>query len=344
LLRSPTPISPEPPGLYPGSSPSTPLLPTLEALQRGLFRSNSAGGNAGRLMALHKLTGGTEMYDPSSPTPSSLPGKLSRNNTVSGGERDAARQFMLTRLGGRFAKENDGDQASGEEISAPSPTPKRRRRRSRRGSTTANMSIPDAEFPTTPSTPVPPPTPLPAPSEDLTDLRAESATPYAAPNLPTPDVEQITESPHVEQVMQGDLEPEKPGAQRRRSLVVEDDDSSDEERHLPARTHSGLPSQRNATHVAASRAVHASDAPSTSPVDSVSQPAATAPYADLRTPPVHFPSSPFTPPLKEPLGRDEDEDRVVYHADSYRARTPYGEIFDREISWVASPGTLYNQF
>jgi len=37
-----------------------------------------------------------------------LPGKLGRNNTISGGERAAARQFMLSRLGRRITKETDG--------------------------------------------------------------------------------------------------------------------------------------------------------------------------------------------------------------------------------------------
>ncbi|KAF9813688.1 hypothetical protein IEO21_05404 [Rhodonia placenta] len=54
------------PFFYPGTTPPTPL-PTLDDLQRGmtgmgLYRSNSAG--AARMMAMHKLTGGTEMIDP----------------------------------------------------------------------------------------------------------------------------------------------------------------------------------------------------------------------------------------------------------------------------------------
>ena len=52
-------MSPEHPLLYPGTSPPTPspmtpMLPTLEALQKGLFRSNSA---AARMMSMQKLTG-----------------------------------------------------------------------------------------------------------------------------------------------------------------------------------------------------------------------------------------------------------------------------------------------
>ena len=117
FLRSPTPVTPDMSLFYPGTSPSTPL-PTLEDLQKGLMRSNSAGSSsaAGRRMAMHKLTGGTETYDPSpSPTPPPFAQKLSRNNTVSGGERSAARLNLLTRLGTRITKEADAEAASGAE-------------------------------------------------------------------------------------------------------------------------------------------------------------------------------------------------------------------------------------
>ena len=64
-LRSPTPTSLEhtvfnPCGIPQGPSP----LSSLEALQRGLFRSNSTrGSNTTRMIAMHKLTGGMETYD-----------------------------------------------------------------------------------------------------------------------------------------------------------------------------------------------------------------------------------------------------------------------------------------
>ena len=341
LLRSPTPMSPEP-SFYPGSSPSTPLLPSLEALQRGLFRSNSASSShtAGRMMAMHKLTGGTEVYDPStSPTPPPLPGKLGRNNTVSGGERVAARQFMLSRLGGRF-KDAEGDQVSGgDDRSAPSPTPpKRKRRRSRRGSASANTNISDSEFlSTSPNTPVPPATPLPIAFDNFVELRAESSTPYGAANATNQDIEQVPEPPPVEEEVLGVADHEKPEPQRRRSVVVEEDD---EERYPPLRVYDTLPIpavQRNLVR-ASLRVAHASDAPSNGSVDSaaVSVPV----YMSQRTPPGSgsFPSSPFTTPLKEVSSRDDDEEQVVYHADSYRPRTPYNESFDREISWIADPG------
>jgi serine/arginine repetitive matrix protein 2 len=344
LLRSPTPMSPEP-QFYPGSSPSTPLLPSLEALQRGLFRSNSASGShtAGRMMAMHKLTGGTEVYDPStSPAPAPLPGKLSRNNTVSGGERVAARQFMLSRLGGRFTKDADGDQVSGgDDIPSPSPTPKRKRRRSRRGSTTANAGVSDSEFlSTTPSTPIA--TPLPITFDGLAELRAGSTTPYGAANPPISDIEKVPEFPPTEELVPDVAGEEKTEHPRRRSVVVEDDD---EERYPPVRMYAGLPSptaQRSSPVPIAFHVGHASDVPSNGSVDSASPSAISVPlYLSQRAPSRlgSFPSSPFTTPLKEMFQRDDDEEeQVVYHADSYRSRTPYDERFEREISWIADPG------
>ncbi|KAF8210355.1 hypothetical protein K438DRAFT_1809532 [Mycena galopus ATCC 62051] len=241
LLRSPTPPTTEFSPFYPGTRPPTPNLPSLEDLQRGLFRSNSVGSTSvARTMALHKLTGGTETYDPSpSPTPPPLPG-LGRNNTVSGGERTAARQFMLSRLGGRIAKEPaEGEGGSGEEYTAPSPTPKRKRRRSRRGSGAASASanasaagVSDSEFlSTSPNTPIVPPTPLPtfeAPPEPRlpTPLpSSRAATPRSPseeepPPLPPPSA-RASPAP----VRQSPIEPP-----RRRSVIVEDED---EEQRVP---------------------------------------------------------------------------------------------------------------
>ena len=80
------------------SGPSSPVIgggggilprPTLSDIQASLKRSNSAG----RSLAMRALTGGTEDYTPSpSPTPD-----VGRNNTVSGGERSAARKMQIGR-------------------------------------------------------------------------------------------------------------------------------------------------------------------------------------------------------------------------------------------------------
>jgi serine/arginine repetitive matrix protein 2 len=348
LLRSPPPTSPEPSLFYPGTSPPTPIpLPTLEALQRGLFRSNSAGSSstAGRRMAMHKLTGGTETYDPSpSPTPPPLPGKLGRNNTVSGGERTAARQFMLSRLGGRITKETDGEQASGgEEFAAPFPTPKRKRRRSRRGSAGTHTGVSDSEFlSTSPTTPAVPPTPLPPTLDDLPDFRGTSVTPNQAASPRNPSPERVSEFPHPVTTRENAVEQERPEPTRRRSVVVEEEE---EEHSLPLQSrYLGLPNtpERSPAQVDPLRLPHTSNAPSNASTDSVSASAIGVPvYLSQRPSPRHelFPSSPFTTPLKERPSRDEDEEEVLYPADTYRPRTPYDD-HEREFSWVASPGEL----
>ncbi|KAJ7084475.1 hypothetical protein B0H15DRAFT_784057 [Mycena belliarum] len=342
LLRSPTPTAtPEFSPYYPGTRPPTPNLPSLEDLQRGLFRSNSVGStSAGRIMAMHKLTGGTETYDPSpSPTPPPLPGKLGRNNTVSGGERTAARQFMLSRLGGRIAKEPEGDPASGgEEYTAPSPTPKRKRRRSRRGSAGANTGVSDSEFlSTSPNTPIIPPTPLPATFEVLPDLRPQTVSP-SRPTSQDPSAYQDEEPTVVIPSVSTRVSPaeqERPEPTRRRSVVVEDED----EERVPLQLGQPKPLISppllnydygiNSPHLFSD--VFSENPRSSPPVNTVHS---------SRRPTPDYPSrsSPFTVPLQEKQSRDdEEEEEVLYPADSYHSQNVYDDDFERQISWVASP-------
>ena len=342
-LRSPTPIVTELSLFYPGTSPSTPL-PTLEDLQKGLMRSNSAGSPVtGRRMAMMKLTGGTETYDPSpSPTP---PPSLGRNNTVSGGERIAARQNMLSRLGTRITKETDVDLNSGtEDRGDPSPTPKRRRRRSRRTSTTVNPNtnagVSDSDFNSTnPNTPAIPPTPLPVRQDHYVELRAQSTTPLSnsrdrsKENLPVG-----APSPPIAQE-----EVDRPEQTRRRSVLVEED-PDEEDRNSPQQTYVGLPGTPQRTFLDSFRLPHLSDVPSNGSTDSASASAINVPiFLGSRGPSrmEMFPSSPFTTPLKEKALSDEEEEQVLYPGSTARPRTPYANItgtYDREISWVASPG------
>ncbi|KAJ7178502.1 hypothetical protein C8R43DRAFT_973563 [Mycena crocata] len=322
--------------------PPTPNLPSLEELQRGLFRSNSVGStSAGRIMAMHKLTGGTETYDPSpSSTPPPLPGKLGRNNTVSGGERNAARQFMLSRLNGRIGKEPEGETASGgEEYTAPSP-PKRKRRRSRRGSAGANTpaGVSDSEFlSTSPNTPIVPPTPLPASFEVLPDLRANTTSPSRPVSPPSPSAMPEEEPANVlssSPVRASPIEPERPEPTRRRSVVVEDED---EER---------VPLQPRKLGPSATPPQLSYDYGIQQPLFSdfftensrMSPPTTTVHSSRHPTPEYPLRSSPFTIPLQEKQPRDEEEEEeVLYPADSYHSRTPYDDDFERQISWVASP-------
>ncbi|KAK7472795.1 hypothetical protein VKT23_000903 [Stygiomarasmius scandens] len=338
------PMQDQPFFLQPGTSPPTPL-PSLEALQKGLFRSNSAG----RMMAMHKLTGGTETYDPSlspSPTPP-VAGKFRRTNTVSGGERNAARKLMMDTLGGRsrLNRDTDGEQGSGnEEVTAPSPspTPKRKRRRSRRGSsTTPNPPGTDSEFQsTTPNTPVVPPTPLPPLDQP------RSATPnYPSPNPvsrgptpalplsrgPTPALPSREPSPRYSphdspQPPPSIIERDRPEPIRRRSVLVEE-----EEEDI---AHPPLPSTPPTLHISSNgfvpRIPHSSDAPSDMFTDYTN---ASGLYVNEEI----FPSSPFNTPLKERPSRDEDE--VVYHTDTSRDRSISEDenMYEREISWIAEP-------
>ncbi|TFK20762.1 hypothetical protein FA15DRAFT_624886 [Coprinopsis marcescibilis] len=355
------------------SSPPTPLpLPTLEALQKGLMRSNSAGNTAAsRRLAMAKLTGGTDTYEPSpSPTPPPVPGsRLNRNNTVAGGERIAARQLMLGRLAGRVAKETDTEQqVSGEERGAPSPTPsKRRRRRSRRNSSSAAnaAAVHDSDPSSTPNTPFYPPMHA-ASSDHFSDLRAQSATPNQASSSRNQSNERIADAVYANGRAENGHEPQEP---RRRSVVIEDDED-DEERYPIARSRTPAitpPPHRASPYpqIPVFRTIHSSDSPESHSSDSVpgvngGAGTGTIPvYLGRGSPARHdrFPSSPFPTPLKErqPLS-DDDEEQVLYPADTLRPRTPasaqvpisdtsrprtpYGtdrDAFDREISWVASP-------
>ncbi|KAE9411393.1 hypothetical protein BT96DRAFT_1011217 [Gymnopus androsaceus JB14] len=330
LLRSPTPNSQDA-FQYPGTSPPTPL-PSLEALQKGLFRSNSAG----RMLAMHKLTGGTESYDPSlSPSPVLSPGKFKRTNTVSGGERNAARKLLMDTLGSRSRAAKDTDGSGNDDIQAPSPspTPKRRRRRSRRGSSGANTGVSDSEFASTsPNTPIVPPTPLPPTPLDLfAELRARSATPnqMPSPRALSPALSKA-ESPQPPLIFSG--ERDRP---RRRSVVVEDDEDTFSQAHYPPLPSS--PANQFVSKDFLSR-IPTSTAPSEigdyTTTSGMTVPVVLSHRAASRND--IFPSSPFSTPLKEKTSQDDDEEEVVYNTDTSRDLYGYDNI-EREISWIASP-------
>ncbi|KAF5321525.1 hypothetical protein D9619_001877 [Psilocybe cf. subviscida] len=336
-------LRPGTPGLYPGTNPPTPL-PTLEDIQQGLMRSNSAGASAaGRRAAMHKLTGGTESYDVPVPTPPII-AKLSRNNTVAGGERIAARRNMLNLLGTRVNKEAEAEAASGaEERNTASPTPKRRKRRSRRASSNANaniVNVSESDYNSTnPNTPANSNTVLPAVQDyyDFAELRAQSTTPNQLSSplglMLSHNFEEASRPPLPINITPpaGD-EGRGPELGRRRSVLIEDPDEDD--RESPEQPY-GTPRiglQQNDENTR-------SDGPSSGSTDSgVGVPVFLSGRSTSRND--VYPSSPFTTPLKEVTVSDEDDDRVLYPASAVRPRTPYAnqvDNFDREISWIASP-------
>ncbi|KAK7053397.1 hypothetical protein VNI00_004023 [Paramarasmius palmivorus] len=352
LLRSTTPDNPL--FQYPGTSPSTPTpLPTLEALQKGLFRSHSVG----RMMAMHKLTGGTDTYEPSpSPTPP-ISGKFRRTNTVSGGERSAVRKKLMDTLGSRSkipANNTDVEAISGPEepvAPSPSPTPKRRRRRRRSSSGAAAIANPvsDSDWASaSANTPQVPPTPLPPSSLGFyPDLpgRARSTTPNEppssrshSPRVPSPFA-QVGVSQTLPQPVSihdfSDREKERP---RRRSVLVEEEDDEQIPSDAPPVPRA---SPRLLNNGFASRVPHSSDDPSDiSNEHSTNLDVGVPIYFSQRSPSREddFPRSPFGTPLKERVLRDEgDEEKVLYPADTSRDRLDYEDFVEREISWVASP-------
>ena len=175
-LRAPPP----PPFLSPVSPflPTTTPPPSLEVLQgnyiAGIFRSKSVG----RAHALAKLTGGSvtpesEYFTPfmnSTPPSATVP---SRSNTVSGGERNAARLAMMQKLRTRVNNTDNEAQSGAEEVfTAPAilereREKKKRRRRSHRrsGSTSTNnnQTTDERDFSSAQTTPATTPAPLPPP-------------------------------------------------------------------------------------------------------------------------------------------------------------------------------------
>jgi len=365
FLRSPTP---DPYMFYPGISPSAPVpLPTLEALRRGLFRSNSASSAAaGRRQALAKLTGGADVYEPSplaSPTPSLGNGGLSRNNTVAGGERIAARQLMLSRLNGRLAKEAETEASGSEDRGAPSPMPKKRRRRSR-GNSIRVLNVtgtPDAEDGAQlVDAPVPPQPLIIYPSNYTLELRAQSSTPMQTSTSQDFNSDFMVES--LPATTEG-VASNPAGQARRRSILVEEDEDEhigeilngearEEEEPLPSPplppplyrySLSPTTPPRMSPRLSLLREPPSSDSPSRCSVESMPL------IYNQRTPSRNdvFPRSPFNSPLKE-RPSEEEEERVLYYHSTFRPRASFADIHTdghgREISWVGDPGMYFGFF
>ncbi|KAF7377549.1 Protein kinase domain-containing protein [Mycena sanguinolenta] len=367
FLRSPTPSTPGFTAYFPGTCPPTPNLPSLEDWQRGLFRSNSVGSTSvARTMVRRKFNGGTEMYYPSlSPMLPPLPGQLGRNNTISGGERTAAREFMLTRLGGRIVEEPTEEElgaSNSEEYAVPPPTPKRKRRRVHRGSRAASTNtagVSDSEFlSTSPNTPIVLPTPLPATFEPLSEPRFptssnRAATPRSLAGTEPSPLPLASSRRRPAPATQSPVEREQKQLEqpRRRSVIVEDED---DERLVPMKSRK-LPTLPQVLpfnyHFGKQSPSLSSDNVRASPIQSsptrfspagvASPPTPTARSSRHPTPKYPPQSSPFTVPLQENQTREdeeeEEEEKVLYPADSYHPRNTSDNEFERQPNGVGSP-------
>ncbi|CDO77634.1 hypothetical protein BN946_scf184946.g28 [Trametes cinnabarina] len=342
FLRSP--LSPVAPLLYPGTTPPTPL-PSLDEIQKsvgaGLFRSNSAG--AARAMAMSKLTGEPVDLSFASQYSTSAQGgaRLMRNNTVSGGERIAARRALLNMLGPRI-NAADGDQTSGgEEIPPPTfTTPKRKRRpRSRpppRSSSRASTVVDDRddrEMLSTSARETPLPFQSPAPH-----LLRGTPEPPRPPSSASRPHNNDAERPSPRFPPNGDAPHSYETPLGHRGPVIEDEDDVPD-RVLPRPPN--LPATPARPHrLAGLRLPHTSDAPSNASSDSAPASAVAVPMFLSQNPSFRhdlFPASPFQTPLKEHVYPDEDGEQVLYNDTRSRSRLANATTFERgsEISWDA---------
>ena len=341
--------SPEPGMIYPGTSPPTPMIPTLQDLQRGLFRSNSA---AARLMVLQQLAG-PEAYDPliASPpvTPQPLPGKIFRNNTVggSGGERIAARKVMMRQLGRRL-KEAEAEQTSGGEDPQPA-TPARRKRRPKRPSTSRSTVVDDREPPVaSPTTPVSPtaalPRSTPEPARDESDTHV-ALSPSPMPNARSPSVERSREDALAKLTGESSStttwDYKTPTPLERRGVVVEvedEDDAADHDHRQASPVPRSTYNTRSDTPLRVASPPHALSAPSNASVAESADTTGPAYLSDSTQEQQEvFPDSPFATPLHEGQGPDDEEEDSRTENDAAR-RSPWSDASGREISWAAEPG------
>ncbi|KIJ18914.1 hypothetical protein PAXINDRAFT_97024 [Paxillus involutus ATCC 200175] len=350
VLMSPNVLSPVTPLLYPDASP-TPLRPTLYAIQKGLSRPN---GIAARKQALQKLTGGMDPQGSASPSPPTSPqpsfGKLGRNNTVSGGERSAARMKLFTALNDRIKEADEAGTSGGEERGPVVQKPARRaRRRSARHSAGASNQATATDesevLSTVTSTPMHPPIILPFTQPAAPEHgRTTPATPIPIQQITTPNInlnESIAGSRQATPVRAVSNQ------WKRRSIVVEQDDDV---AVPPQSTYPGLPATpRRPSPSVTQRLPHSSDAPSNTSSESTPGTIGVPLYLSVSqgTPSRQdvFPSSPFATPHKEISlsSRDEGDDieseepeEVVYPAEHLR-RSPYHDAYNRQISWIADP-------
>lgn len=343
-----------------GASSPIPGFPTLQALmsQQGLQRSNSAG--AARMLTLQstlqKLTGGMEPAQSAFPSPavSPQPGKLGRNNTVSGGEsveRSAARRLMMAQLNKRMIKETDLEE---EEVRPFSPSKRRQRRRSKRqsinppvvsGADESDLVSTSNAIPNRSNTPQPQPEDL-APNfertSSTTPIPPIPIYPLATPSINLNEtINSSRQSTPVRAVPPSHFD--VASRKRRESVLIEDQD--DEDRIPPQSTYYGLPGAPSRPSPSISpRLPHSSDMSTDSvPVDVTNVPVHLTALERTPSRQARLPSNPFARPHMEiSLSSDQEEERdpddeEVFPTEAFH-RSPYHDGLDREISWVAEPG------
>jgi len=160
-------------GFHPPTSPSTPTLPSLEAIRAGLWSSSASSEEQRAIVAITKPTG--ETYEP---VPLVFV-NLTRNNAVAGGERMAARERLLHRLGKR--RNTDVEQTSASEGVTQETTNPAKQKHRRERTIIVDDREPSSTTPTTPVLPNSPSTHPVNPDQLAEALVPDTTDPGAVP-------------------------------------------------------------------------------------------------------------------------------------------------------------------
>lgn len=325
--------------------------PTLDALREGLIRSNSA-----RQLAMHKLTGGR---DSQTPTPSTTPPpfrNLGRSNTVTGGERSAARNLMFKRLGER-APLKDGAESeltSGTDDATPArrpSAPTSNGTHSKRASPAMSNVIDDRDLPGSPSdSPTAAPSPLPGALRRMTSVERKHQEALAKLtgddpfefDSPTRRPQPLFTSPRgvviEEDDLDGHLEPPQ--------LVVAHSNVSSTPPNNSDSTHSNLRVHKISEFSSTSSMASGTD------IERVplflQEEGQKSPYAQDTFPVTISPVGTPSRGEKEPVEEDTTEDDVVYrHPEEMRGRAYLNRLenaVESKLSWIGvDDGELYTK-
>ncbi len=263
---------------------------------------------------------------------------------------------LLDVLAPRFTKEADTEAISGEDRSAaPSPTSKRRRRRKRSSTNTPvpNSGVSDSEYLTNfyeyPHSSTDATTAHPASytitsnssaaSRHIARCQARSTTPNHFPST-SASPEQMQSSPLLTLEEEPRTEQDRPEPARRRSVVVEEEE---DERSPMLFQYPGLPQAHPNGHQSTGLLHEFHIVPTRhrlyqrNPLTQGLSVYLSTSVPGRRRSGDTFPSSPYPTPSQDRVRSEDDEEEVLYPADTYHLR-PYDDGYGREISWIASPG------